>query len=399
MTDCTPSEDPSGLAEATRLVRGGLNRSPHRETAEALYLTSGYVYDSAQEAMQAFDGTRDRFVYSRFANPTVAMFEQRLASIEGAAYCRGTASGMGAVHAALVSGLKAGDRVVASRALFGSCQWIVTNLLPKMGVESVLIDGTDPKAWEQALSQPTALTFLETPSNPTLEIIDLAHVAKLSKAAGARLVVDNVFATPLGQKPLAFGADVVVYSTTKHIDGQGRCLGGAILSNDEAFLDDHLSPFLRHTGPAMSPFNAWVMLKGMETLALRLERACATAARLADDLAGHKALRKVAYPFRDDHPQVALAKAQMRFGGTMLALELEGGREGAFRFLDRLQVVDISNNLGDSKSLATHPGTTTHQRLSEEERTELGITPGLVRLSVGLEDPQDLLADLMRALG
>ncbi len=381
----------------TRLVRGGLARSDFSETSEALFLTSGYVYDSALEAQESFDGTRERFVYSRFRNPTVATFEDRLALLEGAEACRATASGMAAVHAALLCQVKAGDRVVAARALFGSCSWIIGDLLPRYGVTVEFVDGTDLAAWERALSQPTACVFIETPSNPTLEIIDIAAVAALAHGAGARLVVDNVFATPWLQSPLKLGADVVVYSATKHIDGQGRCLGGAILA-DTAFITDVLGPFLRHTGPALSPFNAWVLLKGLETLGLRVERHCANALVVASALEQLPGIRRVLYPALPSHPQHALAMRQMTAGGSIVTFEVDGGKEAAFRLLDRLQLIDISNNLGDAKSLITHPSTTTHQRLSAEDKLRQGIGEGLLRLSVGLEDALDLVDDLTTAI-
>ncbi len=382
----------------TRAVRGGLERSKHSETSEALFLTSGFVYGSAEEAETAFaDKKSTRFVYSRFGNPTVAMFEERLRQLEGAEACRGVASGMAAVFASLMCQLRAGDRVVASRALFGSCQYIVGELLPRYGIESVFVDGTDLAAWSAALAKPTKAVFLETPSNPMLEVIDLPQVAALAHRAGARVVVDNVFATPLLQKPLELGADIVVYSATKHIDGQGRCMGGAILGTRD-WVDAELVPFLRHTGPALSPFNAWNLVKGLETLALRVDASCATALSLARKLEGHAKLASVRYPFLASHPQETLARAQMRSGGTVVTFRLAEGKAAAFRFLNALQIVDISNNLGDAKSLICHPATTTHQRLTEEERRHLGIEPGTLRLSVGLEDEADLEADLLSAL-
>ena len=381
----------------TELVRGGLARSPFDETSEALYLTSGFVYGTAEEAEAAFKGDKDRFVYSRYANPTVSMFEERLRLLEGAEACRATASGMSAVFAALMAQLKAGDRLVASRALFGSCQYIVAELLPRFGVETQMVDGTDLAAWEQALSKPTQAVFLETPSNPTLEIIDIAAVSERAHAAGATVVVDNVFATPILQRPLALGADVVVYSATKHIDGQGRTLGGAILCS-ESFIKDHLQNFYRHTGPSMSPFNAWVMVKGLETLDLRVQRHCANALAVAEFLEGRKGVTRVLYPGLASHPQHDLAKRQMQGGSTLVAFEVEGGKARAFRVMNALGLIDISNNLGDSKSLVTHPATTTHQRLTPEARAELGIGDGLLRLSVGLEDAADLIDDLEQAL-
>ncbi len=383
----------------TELVRGGLARSPFDETSEAIYLTSGYVYSSAAEAAAAFSGDIERFVYSRYANPTVGMFEERLRLLEGAGaeVCRATASGMSAVNAALMSQLKAGDRIVSSRALFSSCQYIVGEILPRFGVESEFVDGKDLDAWEAALSRGANCVFLETPSNPTMEVVDLRAVSEMAHAAGALVVVDNVFATPVLQRPMELGADIVVYSTTKHVDGQGRCLGGAILCSQQ-FADDHLTNFLRHTGPAASPFNSWVMLKGLETLDLRVERHCSNALELATFIEGLSGIRRVIYPGLESHPQHALAMQQMAKGGTLIAVEVDGGKEQAFAVLDALRNVDISNNLGDAKSLATHPATTTHQRFSEEERAAVGITDGLIRLSVGLEDVEDLKEDFAQAL-
>ncbi len=382
----------------TEMVRGGLERSRFDETSEAIYMTSGYVYGSAAEAEAAFKGDTERFVYSRYANPTVAMFEERLRLIEGAEACMATASGMAAVFASLMALVREGDRVVASRALFGSCHYIVADLLPRYGVETELVDGTDAAAWEAALSRPTAAVFVETPSNPTLEIIDLDLVARLAHKAGAKVVIDNVFATPLLQKPLERGADVIVYSATKHIDGQGRCLGGAVLGTRD-FIGGDFKTFMRHTGPTLSAFNAWVLLKGMETLALRVDRHCQSALEIARFLEGRSGVARVFYPHLDSHPQVALARRQMSQGGTIVSLELERGKEHAFGFLDALEIIDISNNLGDAKSLITHPATTTHQRLGAEERARMGIGDGLVRLSVGLEDVDDLKEDLAKALG
>jgi O-succinylhomoserine sulfhydrylase len=382
----------------TRAVRGGVDRSDHHETAEAMYLTSGFVYGSAAEAEEAFASKKSsRFVYSRFGNPTVAMFEERLRLLEGAGACRAVASGMAAVSASLLCQMRAGDRVVASRALFGSCQYVIGELLPRFGVESVFVDGTDPEQWRAALSKPAKAVFLESPSNPMLEVIDLAMVAELAHRAGAKVIVDNVFATPLLQKPLDLGADIVVYSATKHIDGQGRCLGGAVLGSAE-WVESELVPFLRHTGPALSPFNAWALAKGLETLALRVDASCATALALAQRLEHHPKLSALRYPFLASHPQHALARRQMTAGGTIVTLGFRGGKAAAFRFLDALGIVDISNNLGDAKSLACHPATTTHQRLTPEQRAHLGIDDGTVRLSVGLEDAGDLEADLRRAL-
>lgn len=383
---------------ATRLVRAGTRRTPFAETSEALFMTSGYVYASAEEAEAAFAGERERYVYSRYANPSVTMLETRLAALEGAALCRATASGMAAVFAALAAAAEAGRRVVASRALFGSCQYVIAEILPRFGIDTMFVDGTDLDQWREALAPGAALAFLETPSNPALEIIDLERVAALAHAAGARLVVDNVFATPLLQKPLALGADVVVYSATKHIDGQGRCLGGAILTNDADYEENRLVPFLRHTGPALSPFNAWLLLKGLETLELRVTRQCQSALALARFLEGEKKVARVLYPGLPSHPQHALAAQQMQKGGTIISFVLGGGRAAAFRFLNGLALIDISNNLGDAKSLITHPATTTHQRFSPQERAAMGIGDGLVRLSVGLEDAADLKDDLARAL-
>ena len=391
------TKDPRSYRPATRLVQGGVQRSQHGETAEALYLTSGYVYDSAEQAEATFAGTVEHYQYSRFANPTLTMLEQRLCLIEGAEECRTTATGMAAVNAALLSHLKAGDRVVASRALFGSCHWIVSTLLPKFGIESVFVDGCDLDQWRAALSKPTNLVLLETPSNPMLDIVDLPAVAELAHAAGAIVVVDNVFATPLLQQPLTMGADVVVYSCTKHIDGQGRVLGGAILSNRK-WVNDVLQPFIRNTGPAMSAFNAWILLKGIETLALRVDAGCRAAASIADFLAEQPGVTRVWYPTRADHPQVELARKQMTAGGTVVTFEVAGGKDAAFKVMNGFGLIAISNNLGDSKSLATHPATTTHMRIGVDERTKLGITDGVIRISIGLEDPEDLKDDLRGAL-
>lgn len=398
MSHDTRTDRPSrSLRPRTLSVRAGLSRTGFCETSEAIFMNSGFVYGSAEEAEQSFDGTLDRMVYSRFKNPTVAVFEERLAAIEGAEAARATASGMAAVHAALLCQLKAGDRVVAPRALFGSCTWIIGDLLPRFGVEAVFVDGTDLAQWRAALGRPTALVFLETPSNPTLDIIDLPAVAELAHGAGARVVVDNVFATPILQSPLALGADVVVYSATKHIDGQGRCLGGAILGS-AAFCNDVLGPYLRHTGPALSPFNAWVLLKGLETLDLRVERHAANALAVARFLESRPEVERVLYPGLESHPQHDLAKRQMRGFGGIVAFAMKGGRDAAYRLLNGLEVIDISNNLGDAKSLACHPWTTTHQRLTPEAKLAQGIGQGLIRLSVGLEDADDLIDDLALAL-
>ena len=392
--------DPAWRAR-TALVHGGGERSQWAETSEAMFLTSGFVYGSAAEAERAFatpTAPEDaRFVYSRFGNPTVAMFEARLAALEGAEACKGTASGMAAVFAALACQLKAGMRIVSSRALFGSCHYIVTELLPRWGIESALVDGADLDAWREALSVKTDVVFLETPSNPMLDLVDLRAVAKLAKRAGACVVVDNVFATPMLQKPLELGADVVVYSATKHIDGQGRVLGGAVLGR-RAWIDGTLVPFLRHTGPTLSAFNAWVLLKGLETLPLRVAAQGANAATVADYLAKAAPVARVLYPGHKSHPQYALAKRQMAGGGPLVAFDLEGGKRAAFAFLDALRLVKISNNLGDAKSLVCHPATTTHQRLPPDEKARLCIGPGSLRLSVGIEDPADLLDDLAKGL-
>lgn len=381
----------------TTLVRGGLQRSSHQETCEALYLTSGFVYDTAEEAEAAFKGDHKRYIYGRYGNPTVAAFEERLRQLAGAEVCKGTASGMAAVYAALICQLQAGDKVVASRALFGSCHYIINELLPRFGVETHLVDGTDYEQWEAAIGSRVTVTFLESPSNPTLEIIDIKRVAELTHAAGGKLLVDNALASPVVQKPLNLGADVVIYSATKHIDGQGRSLGGAILGPTE-IVEEKLSNIMRHTGPALSPFNAWLLLKGLETLDLRVERHSRNAHQIATFLHNRKGISKVLYPGLANHPNYALAQKQMRDGGTVVTFELEGGKEKAFKFLNALQLADISNNLGDSKSLVTHPATTTHQRIGEEERDRLGISDGMVRLSVGLEDPIDLIGDIERAL-
>jgi len=389
--------DIAALRPDTRLVHGGILRSPFGETAEAMYLTQGYVYDSAEQAEARFKGEDPGFIYTRYSNPTVAMFETRIALLEGAEVARATASGMAAVTASLLCQLKAGDHVVAARALFGSCRYVIEELLPRFGVAATLVDGTDISAWKAAVRPETKVFFLESPTNPTLELVDIAAVAEVSKAAGACLIVDNVFATPMLQSPLALGADIVVYSATKHIDGQGRCLAGVVLCS-EKFLTDHLQTFLRQTGPSASPFNAWVMLKGLETLGLRVERMQQSAAALADVLAEQAKVTKVLYPYRADHPQAELARRQMRGGGTLVTFEVEGGKAGAFRLLNELKVVRISNNLGDAKSLVTHPPTTTHQRFSPEARAEMGISDGMIRLSVGLEHVDDLADDLLRAL-
>ena len=392
-----PADLAQTVSAATLLVRGGTMRTPYDETSEALFMTSGFVYDEAAAAEAAFAQDGSRYVYSRYRNPTVAMFEDRLRLIEGAQACRATASGMAAVFAALLCRLRAGQRVVASRALFGSCHYILAELLPRWGIEIVFVDGRDLAAWEAALAGGAAAAFCESPSNPAMEIVDLAQVARLVHRAGGILIVDNVFASPLLQKPLALGADVVVYSATKHIDGQGRSLGGAVLAS-EKFIKDDLGLFYRHTGPSLSPFNAWLLLKGLETLELRVERQCRTAAAIASFLENHPKIGRVLYPGLPSHPQYELARRQMKTGGTLVAFDVEGDKQACFRFLDALRLVDISNNLGDSKSLITHPATTTHSRLKPEMRAELGISDQLVRLSAGLEAEADLIADLDQAL-
>jgi O-succinylhomoserine sulfhydrylase len=390
-----PVPEAASLRPETRLIHSGILRSQFGENAEALYLTQGFVYDTAEQCAARFAGEDDGFIYSRFSNPTVSMFEERIKAVEGAEACRATATGMAAVTASLLCFLKAGDHVVAGRALFGSCRYVIEELLPRFGISSTLIEGTDLAAWEKAIRPETRAFFLESPTNPTLEILDIAAIAKLSKKANAKLIVDNVFATPMLQSPLTLGADIVVYSATKHIDGQGRCLGGAILGSEQ-YVKDHLHTFMRQTGPSMSPFNAWVLLKGIETLQIRVEKAQANAATLADWLASKKV--RAIYPFRADHPQHALAKKQMKGGSTVLSFEVEGGKAGAFRFANALRLIRISNNLGDVKSLLTHPATTTHQRFTPEVRAEMGVGDGLLRLSAGLEHIDDLQEDLARGL-
>ena len=382
---------------ATKLVRGGQDRSQNRETSEALYMTSGFVYDSAEQAAAAFGDEIDTFVYSRYGNPTVKMFEQRLALLEGAEACRATGTGMAAVFSALACQVKNGDRVVASRALFGACHAILTKILPEWGVKTELIDGTDLASWKAALETPAKLVFLESPSNPVLELVDIAAVCDLARDAGALVLVDNVFASPLYQRPLELGADIVIYSTTKHIDGQGRLLGGAVLGK-ASFVEDVFLPFYRQTGAAISAFNAWVMLKSLETLPLRVAAQTENARHVAAFLHDHPKVKSISYPGHESHPQHDLAKRQMSGFGNMLAFEIDGDQAAAFRFLNALALIDISNNLGDSKSLACHPFTTTHANLSDAEKASLNITPSHLRLSVGLEDKIDLIADLASAL-
>ncbi|MCR9137749.1 MAG: O-succinylhomoserine sulfhydrylase [Alphaproteobacteria bacterium] len=378
---------------ATQMVHSGTTRSHHGETSEAMYLTQGFIYDSAEAAEARFKGEDDGFIYSRYANPTVDMFEQRMCALEGAEDARATASGMAAVSAALLCQVKAGEHVVAARALFGSCRWVVETLMPRYGIETTLIDGTDLDNWQRAVRPNTKAFFLESPTNPTLEVIDIQGVADIANAAGACLVVDNVFATPLYQKPLQFGAHVVVYSATKHIDGQGRCLGGIILSSKD-WIDEKLHDYYRHTGPSLSPFNAWTLLKGLETLPLRVRQQSESAATIADFIDQQAMVRRVIYPGRADHPQADIVAKQMTGGSTLVAFEIDGGKAAAFAFENALRTVQISNNLGDAKSLITHPATTTHKNLAEDARAELGITDGTVRLSAGLEDVNDLIEDL-----
>ncbi len=393
-----PNDTQTNLRPATLLVHGGTQRTQFGETAEALFLTSGFIYDSAEQAEDTFTGAVSHYQYSRFGNPTVAMLEQRLALLEGAEACRATATGMAAVHAAMLSHLKTGDRVVASRALFGSCYWIVATLLPRYGIATEFVDGGDLAQWAQALATPTTMVLLESPSNPMLDLVDIRAVCDLAHQAGALVVVDNVFATPLQQKPFELGADIVVYSCTKHIDGQGRVLGGAVLGR-KAWVEEVLQPFIRNTGPSISPFNAWLLLKGLETLALRVDASTRSAGQVADFLADRPEIAQVRYPGRADHPQHDLAQRQMTGGSTLVAFELAGGIQAAFAMMNALKLIAISNNLGDSKSLVTHPATTTHMRVGAEERARLGITDGVIRLSVGLEDPADLIDDLAQALG
>ena len=385
------------LRPATQLVHGGINRSQFGETSEALFLTQGFVYESSEAAEARFKGEEPGFIYSRYANPTTDMFEKRMCMLEGAEDARATASGMAAVTAALLCQLKAGDHVVSARALFGSCRWVVEQLMPKYGIETTFVDGRDLSAWEKAVRPNTKVFFLESPTNPTLEVVDIAAVARLADQAGAKLVVDNVFATPILQKPLELGAHVVAYSATKHIDGQGRCLGGVVLS-DKDWIDEHLHDYFRHTGPGMSPFNAWVLMKGLETLPLRVGQQTASAGKIADFLADRAEVARVIYPGRDDHPQADICKKQMAGGSTMVAFEFKGGKDAAFRFQNALEIIRISNNLGDAKSLITHPATTTHKNLTDEARAELSISDGLVRMSVGIEDAQDLIEDIDNAL-
>lgn len=383
-------------ALATRLVRSGTMRSEFGETSEAMFLTSGYAYDNAEQAAARMSGDEEGYVYSRYGNPTNQMLAERLAALEGAETCRVTASGMGAISSAMIAPCSAGDRVVAASALFGSCRHICSTILPRYGVETEFVKGSDLEAWKRALSKPTRLVLIESPSNPLLEAVDIAAVAELAHAAGALLVVDNVFATPVFQKPLELGADITVYSATKHMDGQGRVLLGAILGQSE-FIEEHIDPWLRHTGPAASPFNSWVVLKGLETIDLRVRQASRNAARLADAIAAHPNIQKVHYPGRSDHPDYEVHQKQMESGGTLIAFSVKGVRAEAFKVLNSFELIDISNNLGDTKSLACHPCSTTHRALNEEEQAEMGLDESWIRLSVGLEDAGDLERDLMQA--
>lgn len=395
-----PLNDAKNRSPATMLVHGGTQRSQFNETSEAIFMNSGYSYPSSQYAEDLFLNKlpKPAHNYSRFANPTMEMFQDRMALLEGAEAARAFATGMSAVTNAVMSQVRAGDHIVAARALFGGCRYVVEDLMPRFGVPSTLVDGRDPENFARAMQKNTKVVFIETPTNPTLELVDIAAVAKIAKAHGAKLIVDNVFATPMFQKPLQLGADLVTYSATKHIDGQGRTLGGVVLGSKE-LIEGDIHTLLRQTGPSLSPFNAWVLLKGIETLPLRVRQMTDSAAKVADFLAGHPKIERVSYPFHPSHPQYELAKRQMASGSTLVALEVKGGREAAFRLSDSLAVILISNNLGDAKSLITHPGTTTHARFTEEVRLEAGITPGLLRISVGLEDADDLIKDLDYALG
>lgn len=391
------SKSPATYRPETRLVHSGTLRSQYGETSEALFLTQGYVYDSAEQCEARFKGEDPGFIYSRYSNPTIAMFERRMIELEGAEAARSAATGMAAVTTAILAPLKAGDHLVASKALFGSCLYVIQDLLPRYGIETTLVDGLDLDQWQRALKPNTKTFFLESPTNPTLDVLDIPGIAEIAHKGGARLVVDNVFATPIWQSPLALGADVVVYSATKHIDGQGRCLGGIILSS-EAFIAEHIHNFMRQTGPSISPFNAWVLLKGLETLGVRVRAQTDTAARIAEALASHPKISRLVFPGRADHPQAALVKKQMRGGSTLVGFEVKGGKAAAFRVLNELKLAKISNNLGDAKSLVTHPATTTHQRLKPEDRAALGISEGFIRFSAGLEHADDLIEDLTAAL-
>ncbi len=395
--DRTDADIAAGWAPETQLVHGGTLRSQFGETSEAIFLTQGFVYTSAEQAEARFKGEDPGYQYSRFANPTVSMLEERLRIFEGAEACRATATGMAAVNAAIMSYLRAGDHIIAARAMFGSCRYIIETLCPRFGITPTLVDGRDLAEWRKAVRPNTKAFFFETPANPTLDLVDIAAVSKIAKEIGALVMVDNVFATPMLQRPLQHGADVVIYSATKHIDGQGRCLGGTVLCSDK-FLVDHLQDYFRQTGPSLSPFNAWVMLKSLETMPIRIAAQCANAAVVADHLAGKPGVLRVVYCGRKDHPQAAIVDKQMTGGGQMIAFELDGGKDAAFRFQNALRLIKISNNLGDAKSLITHPPTTTHQRIGPVARAELGIGDGMLRLSVGLENAGDLIADVERGL-
>ncbi len=381
----------------TKLIREGLNRTNFSETSEPIFMTSSYVYDSPEQAEARFKGDDDGFIYSRYGNPTVKVFEDRLASIEGGEKCFATSTGMAAVFSSMMCFLEQGDKIVASRALFGSCYQILTKIFPKYGINTTFVSGKNIEEWEQAIDDDTKAVFFETPSNPTLEIIDIAAVSQIAKKVGAKVVIDNVFATPILQKPLQLGVDIVVYSGTKHIDGQGRALGGAIISDNE-YYEKHLKPYMRHTGASLSPFNAWIMLKGLETLKLRVEHQSDSALKLAEYYLKHKKIKQVIYPSKNTHDQYDLIKSQMSKGGTLLTMILDGGKKEVFKMLNNLEIIDISNNLGDTKSLITHPATTTHYSLGQEGRKEAGISDGMIRLSVGLENPEDLIDDLDKSL-
>ena len=397
MSNSTTTSPTARFRPETRLVHGGTLRSEFGETSEGLFLTQGYVYESAELCEARFKGEDPGYIYSRYSNPTIAMFERRMIELEGAEAGRSAATGMAAVTTAILAPLKAGDHVVAAKQLFGSCRYVVEDLLPRYGIQSTLVDGLKLDEWQRAVRPNTKSFFLESPTNPTLDVLDIPAIADIAHQAGARLIVDNVFATPLWQSPLALGADVVVYSATKHIDGQGRCLGGVILAS-EKFIQDNIHQLIRQTGPSMSPFNAWVLLKGLETLHLRVRRQTETATAVAAALAAHPKITRLIYPGRPDHPQADIVRRQMSGGSTLVAFEVAGGKRGTFRFLNALKLIRITNNLGDAKSLVTHPATTTHQRLTPEARAELGITDGTVRFSAGLEHPDDVVADLQTAL-
>lgn len=381
----------------TRLIHSGVLRSQFNETSEALFLTQGFLYDTAEQCEARFKGEDPGFIYSRFSNPNISMFESRMCALEGAEAARATATGMAAVTTAILAPLRSGDHVVAAKAMFGSCRYVIEDLLPRYGISSTLVDGLDLDQWQKAMRPNTRTCFLESPTNPTLDVLDIGAIAQIAHAAGARLIVDNVFATPIWQSPLQLGADVVVYSATKHIDGQGRCLGGVILSSSD-FIQEHIHNFMRQTGPSISPFNAWTLVKGLETLAIRVRQQTQSAAAIAEAMGQHPKISRLIYPGRADHPQAALVKKQMRAGSTLIGFEVKGGKPAAFRFLNGLKLSRISNNLGDARSLVTHPATTTHQRLPIEARAELGIGEGFVRFSAGLEHADDLIEDMHAAL-